>query len=116
MILLQSEGLGKRALGIVKCFYDRLSQPIGVGWFVVSLLAFQFVAVGFRGPLMLVKFFSRNSIFERNLWLRQVAIAGGSFKVGGGLFYKRRLSKRESLFELLECDQVSCSIYTLNYY
>ena len=37
LISLQSEGLGKMALGIVKYFYDRPSQPIGVIWFVVSL-------------------------------------------------------------------------------
>ena len=36
VILSQSEGLGKMALGMVNCFYDRLSQPIDVIWFAVS--------------------------------------------------------------------------------
>ena len=38
VILLQSEGLGKMALGIVKYAYDCSSQLIGVIWFAVSLL------------------------------------------------------------------------------
>ena len=37
MILSQSEGLGKMALGIVKNAYDRSSQLFGVIWFTVSL-------------------------------------------------------------------------------
>ena len=37
VILSQSKGLGKMALGIVKHAYNRSSQPIGVVWFVVSL-------------------------------------------------------------------------------
>ena len=37
VILSQSEGLGKMALGIVKYAYDRSSQPIGIIWFAVSL-------------------------------------------------------------------------------
>ena len=37
VISSQSKGLAKMAQGIVKYFYDRLSQPIGVVWFAVSL-------------------------------------------------------------------------------
>ena len=37
VILSQSEGLGKMALGIVKYAYDRFSQLISVIWFAVSL-------------------------------------------------------------------------------
>ena len=37
MILSQSEGLGKMALGIAKYAYDRSTQLIGVIWFAVSL-------------------------------------------------------------------------------
>ena len=37
VISSQSKGLGKMALGIVKYFYHRPSQPIGVNWFAVSL-------------------------------------------------------------------------------
>ena len=36
VVLSQSEGLGKMALGIVKYAYDRSSQLIGVIWFAVS--------------------------------------------------------------------------------
>ena len=36
VILSQSEGLGKMALGIVKHAYNRSSQPIGIIWFAVS--------------------------------------------------------------------------------
>ena len=39
VILSQSEGLGKMALGIVKQAYNGSSQPIGVIWFTVSLFA-----------------------------------------------------------------------------
>ena len=39
MILSQSEGLGKTALGIVKYAYDRSSPLIGAVWFAVSLFA-----------------------------------------------------------------------------
>ena len=38
MILSQSMGISKMALGIVEYFYDRPSQPIGVIWFAVSFL------------------------------------------------------------------------------
>ena len=37
VISSQSEGLAKMALGIVKCFCDRPSQPISIVWFAVSL-------------------------------------------------------------------------------
>ena len=36
VILSQSEGLDITALGIMKYFYDRPSQPISVIWFAVS--------------------------------------------------------------------------------
>ena len=39
VILSQSEGLGKMALGIVKYAYDRYSQLISVICFAVSLFA-----------------------------------------------------------------------------
>ena len=37
VISSQSEDLGKMALGIAKYFYDRLSLPIVILWFMVSL-------------------------------------------------------------------------------
>ena len=37
LVSSQSEGLGKMALGIITYFSDRLSQPIGVSWFAISL-------------------------------------------------------------------------------
>ena len=46
VIWSQREGLGKMALKIVKYFYDRPSQPIGVIWFAISLFA-----VSCRGPV-----------------------------------------------------------------
>ena len=39
LILSQSKGLGKIALGIVKYAYDHSSQLIRVIWFMVSLFA-----------------------------------------------------------------------------
>ena len=45
VILSQSEGLGKMAVGILKYAYDRSSQLIGVIW-----VRSQFVAVSCCGP------------------------------------------------------------------
>ena len=43
VISSQSEGLGKMAPETVKYFYERLSQPIGVIWFAVSLFAVSYL-------------------------------------------------------------------------
>ena len=53
LISSQSEGLGKKALGIVKYFWNRPTQPIGVvrGQFVHGQFVHgQFVSVSCRGP------------------------------------------------------------------